>query len=472
MSITFTLNDELRRLPAETPPAMTLLDWLRAAGLTGTKEGCAEGDCGACTVVIEAPDGARAPVNACLMTLGQAHGLALRSVEGLSAPDGTPHPVQAAMLAAEATQCGFCTPGIVMSLYAHARMGGDAHEALAGNLCRCTGYRPILDAMAALPVAEDAAPSCPATDVTGFGPPEHRFFLPRSLDETLALRRAHPGAWILAGGTDLGLRFSEHRENPGAIICLRDVAELRGITAGPEGLSVGAAEPYAALLDHMAHDADFAAFAGLLRRLGSRQIRALGTLGGNLGTASPIGDALPPLLALGARVSLAGPDGARDVAVEDFLLGYRRNALGVDEVIARVFMPRPKPGAIFAAEKLSRRHDQDISAIGLAVLLERDGAVITRARIAHGGCGPMAARAPEAEAVLEGAAFTEAQARAAGDALARAITPMDDLRGTAEYRRVAARNVLLRLYWREVRPDAAAEIMALPTPHAPRFIAP
>jgi xanthine dehydrogenase small subunit len=393
-------------------------------------------------------------------------------VEGLSAPDGTPHPVQAAMMAAEATQCGFCTPGIVMSLYAHARMGGDAHEALAGNLCRCTGYRPILDAMAALPVAEDAALAQPASDITAFGPPEHRFFLPRSLDETLRLKREHPGAWILAGGTDLGLRFSEHRENPGAIICLRDVAELRGISAGPEGLSVGAAEPYAALLDLMVGDADFAAFAGLLRRLGSRQIRALGTLGGNLGTASPIGDALPPLLALGARVSLAGPDGAREVAVEDFLLGYRRNALGAEEVIARVIIPRPKPGAIFAAEKLSRRHDQDISAIGLAVLLEREGGVITRARIAHGGCGPMAARAPEAEAVLEGAPFTEAQARAAGDALASAITPMDDLRGTAEYRRVAARNLLLRLYWREVRPDAAAEIMALPTRHAPWFIAP
>jgi xanthine dehydrogenase small subunit len=472
MSITFTLNGALRRLPAETPPAMTLLDWLRAAGLTGTKEGCAEGDCGACTVVIEAPDGARAPVNACLMTVGQAHGLALRSVEGLSAPDGAPHPVQAAMLAAEATQCGFCTPGIVMSLYAHARIGGDVHEALAGNLCRCTGYRPILDAMAALPPAEDTAPPCPATDVTAFGPPEHRFFLPRSLDETLALRRDHPGAWLLAGGTDLGLRFSEHRENPAAIICLRDVAELRGIEAGEKGLSVGAAEPYAALLEVIADDAAFAGFAGLLRRLGSRQIRALGTLGGNLGTASPIGDALPPLLALGARLTLAGPDGARDMAVEDFLLGYRRNALGVGEVIARVFIPRPARGAIFAAEKLSRRHDQDISAIGLAVLLERDGAVITRARIAHGGCGPMAARAPEAEAVLQGAPFTEAQARAAGDVLAQAISPMDDLRGTAEYRRAAVRNLLLRLYWREAQPDAATEIMALPTPHAPRFIAP
>jgi xanthine dehydrogenase small subunit len=472
MSIAFTLNGAVQALPAETPPAMTLLDWLRAAGLTGTKEGCAEGDCGACTVVIEGPDGARAPVNACLMTLGQAHGLALRSVEGLAAPDGAPHPVQAAMLAAEATQCGFCTPGIVMSLYAHARMGGDAHEALAGNLCRCTGYRPILDAVAALPVTEDATPSSPATDVTALGPHEHRFFLPRNLNDALALRRQNPEAWLLAGGTDLGLRFSEHRDNPAAIICLRDVAELRGISAGSKGLSVGAAEPYAALLDQIADDADFAGFAGLLRRLGSRQIRALGTLGGNLGTASPIGDGLPPLLALGARVTLAGPNGTRDVAVEDFLLGYRRNALGEHEVIARVFIPRPPPGAIFAAEKLSRRHDQDISAIGLSVLLERDGEVITRARIAHGGCGPMAARAPEAEAVLEGAAFTEAQARAAGDALARAITPMDDLRGTADYRRVAARNLLLRLFWRAARPDAAAEIMALPTPHAPRFIAP
>jgi xanthine dehydrogenase small subunit len=472
MLITFTLNGALRSLPAETPPATTLLDWLRAVGLTGTKEGCAEGDCGACTVVIEAPDGARAPVNACLITLGQAHGLALRSVEGLAGADGTAHPVQAAMLAAEATQCGFCTPGIVMSLYAHARMGGDPHEALAGNLCRCTGYRPILDAVAALTAADEAPTACPIPDGTALGPSAHRFFLPRSLDETLRLKREHPGAWILAGGTDLGLRFSEHRESPAAIICLRDVAELRGIEAGPEGFSVGAAEPYAAMLGHMAGDAAFAAFAGLLRRLGSRQIRAMGTLGGNLGTASPIGDALPPLLALGARLSLAGPNGARDLAVEDFLLGYRRNALGAHEVIARVFIPRPAPGAIFAAEKLSRRHDQDISAIGLAVVLERDGDVITRARIAHGGCGPMAALAPEAEAVLQGAPFTEAQARAAGEALAQAISPMDDLRGSAQYRRVAARNLLLRLYWREARPDAATEIMALPTPHAPRFIAP
>ena len=160
------------------------------------------------------------------------------------------------------------------------------------------------------------------------------------------------------------------------------------------------------------------------------------------------------------------------MAVEDFLLGYRRNALGAHEVIARVFMPRPTPGTIFAAEKLSRRHDQDISAIGLSVLLERVGDVITHARIAHGGCGPMAARAPEAEVLLQGAPFTEEQARAAGEALARAITPMDDLRGSAEYRRVAARNLMLRLYWRTARPDAAAEIMALPTPHAPRFIAP
>ena len=472
MSITFTLNGALRSLPAETPPARTLLDWLRAAGLTGTKEGCAEGDCGACTVVIEAPDGARQPVNACLMTLGQAHGLAIRTVEGLAGAEGAPHPVQAAMLAAEATQCGFCTPGIVMSLYAHVRQGGDVHEAMAGNLCRCTGYRPILDAAAALPGAAEAPPAPIGAFARALGPESHRFFLPESLDQALALRRAHPDAWLLAGGTDLGLRFSEHRENPAAIICLRDVAELRGIEAGPEGISVGAAEPYAALLDVMAGDATFEGFAGLLRRLGSRQIRALGTLGGNLGTASPIGDALPPLLALGARLTLAGPDGARDLSVEDFLLGYRRNALKPGEVIARVFIPRPAPGAIFAAEKLSRRHDQDISAIGLAVLLERDGAVITRARIAHGGCGPMAARAPEAEAVLQGAPFTEAQARAAGDALARAITPMDDLRGTAEYRRVAARNLLIRLYWRVAQPEAATEIMALAAPHAPRFIAP
>ncbi len=266
--IRFTLNGQEVTLPAGTSPTMTLLDWLRGpARLHGTKEGCAEGDCGACTIVVEHADGTRAPANACLMLLGQAAGQAMRTVEGLRAEDGSPHPVQQALAAHDGTQCGFCTPGIVMSAWAWSREGGDPHEALAGNLCRCTGYRPILDAMATM--ADDGAPPPFAHD-----PPEEiaagdqRFFLPETVDAAVALRAAHPGAWLLAGGTDLGLRVSDHREQPAAVICLLNVPRLRRLEVTEAGIAAGAAAPYARLLDACMEDADFAPLTGLLRRLG------------------------------------------------------------------------------------------------------------------------------------------------------------------------------------------------------------
>ncbi|WP_198370676.1 FAD binding domain-containing protein, partial [Roseomonas rosulenta] len=401
--IRFTLNGQDIALPAGTSPTTTLLDWLRGPGaLHGTKEGCAEGDCGACTVVIE--HGAdRTPVNACLMLLGQVAGRAIRTVEGL----GTAHPVPRALAEHDGTQCGFCTPGIVMSAWAWTREGGDPHEALAGNLCRCTGYRPILDAMGAMADDGTAAPAAPPAphDVSTA---TQRFLLPATLAEAVALRAAHPQAWLLAGGTDLGLRVSEHRERPAEVICLLNVAELQTLSVDAAGITAGAAVPYARLL--AACDADFAPLAALLRRLGSRQIRGLGTLGGNLGTASPIGDALPPLIALGARVTLDSPRGERSLAVEDVITGYRSTARAPDEIIARVTIPRPPPGALLACEKLSKRHDQDIATVGLSVLLAfRDG-LVAAARIAHGGCGPRAARAAGAEATLVGARFDAAAA--------------------------------------------------------------
>ncbi|MCQ4162320.1 FAD binding domain-containing protein [Roseomonas sp. GC11] len=465
--IAFTLNGDALTLPAETPPGMTLLDWLRApaplgAGLSGTKEGCAEGDCGACTVVLEEAGGHRTPVNACLALLGQMHGRVLRTVEGLC-QGGAPHPVQRAMAEGDATQCGFCTPGLVMSAWAHAREGGAAHEALAGNLCRCTGYRPILAVFESLPEEETPPPATlpAATAAAEFTVPGQVFHAPVTLPEALALRAAYPDAWLLAGGTDLGLRVSEHRERPGRILSLGAVAALRAVEAAPEGLRIGAALPYGALLRQLDTMPEFAPFAALLRRLGSRQIRGLGTLGGNLGTASPIGDALPPLLALGARIEIASAArGPRRLPVEDFLTGYRRNALAPDEIITAILLPRPPAGALLACEKLSKRHDQDISTVSAAFLLRREGARITEARLAFGGMAATAARAPRAEAALAGADLTEPNFARAAAALAEDFSPLSDSRGSAAYRLRGAQGLLMRLFWRATRPDLALEVQA------------
>jgi xanthine dehydrogenase small subunit len=467
--IAFTLNGRPVSLPPGTEPTQTLLDWLRGpAGLPGTKEGCAEGDCGACTVVLERPDGSRTPVNACLMLLGQAHGRAIRTVEGLRGPDGGPHSLQRLLAEADATQCGFCTPGIVMSAWAHAREGGEVHEALAGNLCRCTGYRPILDAFAQLTDDGPPAPAPPASPAAParFAAPGQVFHLPASLAELLALRAAQPEAWLLAGGTDLGLRVSEGRERPGAVICLQGVPELAGVEAKQEGLRVGAAVPYATLLRLSRREADFAPFGALLARLGSRQIRGLGTLGGNLGTASPIGDALPPLLALGATLRLASLRGRRELPAAAFLLGYRQTALAPDEVIENIWLPRPPADAIFACEKLSKRHDQDIATVGAAFLLRLAEGRVAEARLAFGGMGPLVARARRAEAALLGAPWSEAAVERAAAALAEDFTPLSDWRGSAEYRRLAAANLLRRLWWRGARPDLPLEVTALEAPGA------
>ena len=453
-AINFTLNGQLLRLPADTVATTTLLDWLRGpAGLTGTKEGCAEGDCGACTVALEQPDGGRAAVNACLLTLGQLHGKSVRTVEGLKSATGAAHPVQETLASCGGTQCGFCTPGIVMSVWAHQTEGGDVHEALAGNLCRCTGYRPILDTMSQLPEAAKAPADAPAPQAAKFIAPAQAFHRPVSLAKLLGLRAEYPEAMLLAGGTDLGLRFSEHRDVPKTVICTLDVAELGVVEVLPEGMQIGASVPYRTLLSLCETEAGYQPFSHLLARLGSRQIRSMGTLGGNLGTASPIGDALPPLLAMGASVRLAGPEGEREMLVEDFLIGYRKTALLPGEVIRDLWLPRPAADSYFACDKLSRRHDQDITAAGLSVMITLQDWTIASARIAHGGLGPKVARAVAAETALEGAPFCQASFDKAAEALDADVSPMDDLRASAAYRRMAARNLLRRLWFRFSAPE-------------------
>lgn len=461
-SIAFILNGRPVTLPPGTSPTQSLLDWLRGPGaLTGTKEGCAEGDCGACTVVLEDADGGRTPINACLAMLGQLHGRAIRTVEGLRDAAGAPHLIQRALAESDGTQCGFCTPGIVMTAWAHAREGGEVHEALAGNLCRCTGYRPILESFAGLKDDGAAPPALPAPEAARFEAPGQVFHLPATLGELVTLRSRHPEAWLLAGGTDLGLRVSDHRERPPAIICLLNVPELHRLEARPDAIEAGAAVPYARLLALFRREPGFGPFANLLARLGSRQIRGLGTLGGNLGTASPIGDALPPLLALGARVALASPRGERTLPVEDFLLGYRRNALAADEVVRAVTLPRPAPDALFACEKISKRHDQDIATVGAAMLLRMEGGRVAEARLAFGGVGATAARARQAEAALLGHVFDEGALADAAEALARDIAPLSDWRGTAAYRLRVAQGLLARLHLRATRPGLPADIMEI-----------
>ncbi|MBE9604063.1 FAD binding domain-containing protein [Acetobacteraceae bacterium H6797] len=469
--IAFSLNGRPTTLPLDTSPSMSLLDWLRGpARLTGTKEGCAEGDCGACTVVQEEADGGRTPLNACLTLLGQVQGRAIRTVEGLRGPDGGPHPVQTTLAEADGTQCGFCTPGIVMALWAQAREGGDPHEALAGNLCRCTGYRPILDAASHL--TDDAVlPPEPPPAERVIVTPTQKFFLPTTVGEALSLHAAHPGAWILAGGTDLNLRVSEHRERPPVIISLRDVEAMHAFESTPEALTIGAALPYHRLLRHLRAEPGFGPFAELLSRLGSRQIRGSGTLGGNLGTASPIGDTLPVLLALNARLTIAaGATDSRSLPIDDFFLGYRQTALIGQELITTITLPRPQPGQFFAAQKLSKRYDQDIATVALASLITVEAGTVTAARLALGGVAATPIRAKEAEEALIGAAWSGESIERAATILSARIAPLSDWRATADYRRLAAGNLLRRAFLTATRPDLALEVMALPAPHAPRFI--
>ena len=460
--IEIVLNGRRWRLDGVSP-AMTLLDWLRGpARLSGTKEGCAEGDCGACTVLVD-----RQPVNACLALVGQMHGRAILTVEGLRGADGTPHPVQRALAESDGTQCGFCTPGIVMSAVAFA-CGGEPpapdliHDALAGNLCRCTGYRPIIEAVARCTQSPELLPPAPAltpsVDTTSrtFGGPTI-LHAPRSLPELLRLRADHPDAWLLAGGTDLGVRISHDREVPGRIIHVAGVPELSGLFAHPDRIEIGAATTYQRLLPILARHVS--PVAEMVRRLGSRQIRSMGTMGGNLGTASPIGDTPPVLLALSATLHLASPRGRRAVGIDDFFLGYRRTALAADEIIVSIDMKLPAADAIFHVDKVSKRRDQDISAVLGAYNVRVVDGVVRDARLAYGGMAATPARAPHAEAAMIGAPWSEATVERAAAALARDFKPLDDWRASAAYRLAVAGNLLRRLFLRST--GAAVELDAL-----------
>ena len=443
------------------PPTMTVLDWLRTrADLTGTKEGCAEGDCGACTIVLGREfDGSlqyRA-ANSCLMMLPQIDNCAVLTVEGLAEPGGALHPVQQAMVDTDATQCGFCTPGFVMAMFAFHHGGEPAedaviHEALAGNLCRCTGYRSIVDACRRIArgpadrfageTAATAAALAGLPPCTDYRTGSQAFLIPRSLDALFAAMEQFPDALLLAGGTDLGLRVSKDRELLPAVISTEAVQELRQIKPGDGALELGGAVTYTEALPHL--DKHFPSFGALVRRIGSRQIRNLGTIAGNLATASPIGDAIPCLIALDATVTLASRAGERVLPVETFITGYRKTALAAGEVIATIRIPLLAPGQAYAVYKLSKRFDQDISTVIAAFRLVRQGGQVRELRAAYGGMAARVMRAGKLEAALIGRPWKPAWIADVDALLARDFTPIGDHRGGAAYRLRAAAGLLRR----------------------------
>jgi len=449
-AVRFLLNGE-RREVADAPPATTVLDWLRGrAGLTGTKEGCAEGDCGACTIAVSRPrDGPPVwqAVNSCLMTLPQLDGAAVLTVEGL-ATAGALHPVQRILAEADATQCGYCTPGFVMNLFTLAGAGavddGAIHETLAGNLCRCTGYRPIVAAareIAALSPPDAPAPAPP--------PPSERyeaeaqtFLAPPSLAGLDAALAAHPDAVLLGGGTDLGLAVSKARRSWPVVVSTARVADLRNVTVTTTAITFGSAVTYSAALPHL--ETLSPSLGALVRRLGSRQIRNLGTLAGNLATASPIGDTIPALIALDATLVLRSHRGARTLAVADFIRGYRRTALEQGEYIAAIRVPRLPAKTHFATYKLAKRYDQDISTVVAAFRLALQDGVVTELCAVYGGMAASARRAAALEAALIGRPWTAEALQDVDTLLASEFAPLDDHRGSAQYRLRAAANLLRR----------------------------
>ena len=472
---------------AGVSPQTTLLDWLRErCQLTGTKEGCAEGDCGACTVMMAEAEPSRGaglawkPINACIRPLPSVAGKAIFTVESLKATDGGLHPVQQAMVEAHGSQCGFCTPGFVMSLFGlykntHRATRSEVDDAISGNLCRCTGYRPILEA------AERMRNLAPPTDWRGPGVAAdgtrivsesesrlcdllasmpggtldyeaagQRWIAPDCEDALANACVAHPDARIVAGATDVGLWITKQHLDLGTMIGTLAAGDLARIARVGSHLEIGAGASLADAFDAL--DAEYSELHEAWVRFASVPIRHSGTLGGNVANGSPIGDSMPALIALAATVVLRRGDERREMALEDFYLGYQKTALEPGEFVSMVRVPQRSDALTLRAWKVSKRYDQDISAVFACFALQLAQGRVGGVRIGCGGVAPVPSRARRTEDALLGQSWTEAMASTASAVLANEFTPIDDMRASAAYRRNVLGNLMRRL-WLETSGD-------------------
>ena len=445
----------------------------RDHGLTGTKVVCAEGDCGSCTVLVGRPDGDRLDYRAvcsCILYGGQLDGCHVVTVEGLRY-DGQPNPVQTAMVACQGTQCGFCTPGFVATMCGafESDPNLDGHRLrreLTGNLCRCTGYEPILEAGAAvdrqrlramndlyppaavLPPLADAAASA-----VSLRHGDWTFVKPVTIADAVTFRSEHPDCLIVAGGTDLGVQLNKGHRPFGNVLSLGGIAELAELTVTVDAVTAGATVTLSrlecAVVDRLPGVAEMLAY------FGGPTIKNAGTVGGNVGTGSPIGDTLPAWLVLDAEVELAGPNSSRRrVNLNDFYTGYRKTVMRPDELIVRLHVPLPPAGDVFKLYKVSKRKDLDISTFSAAVRVRIEGGTVADVRLAYGGVAATVVRLPRTEAALQGQPATEATFDAAADVASDEVKPISDVRGSADYRRRLAGNVLRRFYLEHLAPAA------------------
>jgi xanthine dehydrogenase small subunit len=474
-TVSFVLDGKIRTLEfgdgQPFGPTTTVLQYLRSLpGHTGVKEGCAEGDCGACTVVIAEPGPGKRlsyrAVDSCLVFLPMLHGKQLITVENLKAPDGSLHPVQQSMVTNYGSQCGFCTPGIIMAMFALYKNSSspstaEIEDALTGNLCRCTGYRPIMDA---------AREACQGNGSDYFTADEERiigllqhaagrslrlqtsrqiYLRPVSLGEAVTLKHRYPGATVITGATDVALRVTKKHELISEIIDCSGITELKELSVTDDGVTIGAGADLNSVAQSVS--TGFPALAGMLEVFGSRQIRSLASLGGSLGTASPIGDMLPVLIALGASIVLEGLNGRRVVECSAYVTGYRKTVRRADELIVAVTIPKIKSGAAIRSYKVSKRKDLDISTVsgGFRLELNDDGRVGLIV-LAYGGMAATTKRAGGAEEFLRGKPWTREVVQQAMASVDTDFSPISDARGTAEFRRVAARNLLMK-FWSETK---------------------
>ena len=442
MNMSFLLNGKSVSVAPKTG-SETLLDYLRLqADLCGTKEGCNEGDCGACTVIVTGRDGVPRPMNACILFLPQLQGCSVRTVEGLPGPDGALHPVQQAMITHHGAQCGFCTPGFVTTMAAaHATGETDFDTALAGNLCRCTGYAPIIRAAQAaahapVPSWMVERPEAPALQS------RDDIFCPRSSDELAQWYARNPEATLIAGGTDVGLWVTKKMQDLGPIAFVSHAEDLRQIHDEKDSLRIGAAVTITNLMQAIRPIS--ASLHQLLSRYGSPQVRNAATIGGNIANGSPIGDGSPALIAMGARLILRRADERRALDLEDFFIAYQQQDRQPGEFVESIELPKAQDR--LRCYKLSKRFDQDISAVCGCFKLQQEAGVITQARIAFGGMAATPARARKTEAALCGQPWSLETFQQASSAMAEDFTPLSDMRASAGYRAQAAGNMLIRYF--------------------------